>query len=97
MIKGVGHMEEVNQQVLREAHQACGDIETIRQQLIDARQRGELALAQRFEEELIRAEQVARECQRKLQQTTAGSLEGEQILQQITHDLTTCGQTLRQQ
>ncbi|WLR59181.1 hypothetical protein [Guptibacillus hwajinpoensis] len=90
-------MEEVNQQVLREAHQACGDIETIRQQLLEARQRGDLNLAQQVEQELIRAEQVARECQRKLQQTTAGSLEGEQILQQITHDLTTCGQTLRHQ
>ncbi|QHA91257.1 hypothetical protein [Bacillus sp. N1-1] len=90
-------MYEINQQVLREAHQACGEIETIRQQLLDARQRGDLDLAQRFEQELIRAEQVARECQRKLQQSTAGSLEGEQILQQITHDIHTCGQTLRQQ
>ncbi|PFG12365.1 hypothetical protein [Bacillus sp. es.036] len=89
-------MNELNQQVLREAHQACGEIETIRQQLLDARQQGDQALAQRFEQELIRAEQVARECQRKLQQTTAGSLEGEQILQQITHDLHSCGQTLRQ-
>ncbi|WP_226658857.1 hypothetical protein [Pseudalkalibacillus hwajinpoensis] len=89
-------MNEISQQVLREAHQACGDIETIRHQLLDARQRGEIALAQRFEQELIRAEQVARECQRKLQQTSAGNLEGEQILQQITHDIHTCGQTLRQ-
>lgn len=89
-------MNEITQQVLREAHQACGNIETIRQQLLDARQRGDLALAQQFEQELMRAEQVAKECQRKLQQTTAGSLEGEQILQQITHDLHTCGQTLRQ-
>ena len=89
-------MNEINQQVLREAHQACGEIEAIRQQLLDARQRGDLALAQRFEQELMRAEQVAKECQRQLQQTTAGSLEGEQILQQITHDLHSCGQTLRQ-